>query len=184
MKNATLQVTFLTSNKSGIRSKISVKGGKFGLVYRSNQSEKIDNDRTRMIVSFSGNLNCTKEEYIAAMESLSEIHEVERITLGEDSNNNSSSSSDETADDKTNSSKASGNGVTTLLANNVISSESLEIAEAKLLNMLGPIAPLVIKSAASKTKFIGELYLLLAEDLEGKDRQDFLALVSDLDQLK
>lgn len=54
------------------------------------------------------------------------------------------------------------------------------MAEDILFDLLGPVAPILVSSAASKTKHIGDLYLLLSNELEGTDKEEFLSLVDHL----
>lgn len=65
-------------------------------------------------------------------------------------------------------------------ANDIITEESLETAEEILLDLLGPIGPLLITSASIEATTIGELYLLLSEEMGGKTKANFLALVKGL----
>jgi len=67
-----------------------------------------------------------------------------------------------------------------LQAFSVITPESLQIAEEALVDILGPVAPLVVSSAASETKHIGDLFVLLSKELEGQERKNFLSLVDGL----
>jgi len=68
-----------------------------------------------------------------------------------------------------------------LFSHDKISPESLQIAENKLSKTLGPVAKFLVQSAAEKNKHIGDLFLLLSEELEGSERSDFLELVSGVD---
>ncbi|MEH6457424.1 MAG: hypothetical protein V7749_13925 [Cocleimonas sp.] len=83
--NNKVQITLLTSQKSGVLSAVMLKADKFGLKYQRNQSEWLTDNRFRMIIYFNGSLNCTQVEFIDAMESHPEIHTVEDVSLGNNS---------------------------------------------------------------------------------------------------
>lgn len=177
MSDEKVEITLLASNKSGILSSIMVKGGKAGLMYRRNKLTEIDSDRSRMVINFTGSLNCSKGELIDAMESHPEIFAVESISIGESSSGGSLSSLTPVSSKRT---PSAGSGLTLLNAHDAITQESLKIAEEKLLNSLGPVAPMLVKSAAAKTKHIGDLFTLLADDLDGEEKDSFLSLVNGL----
>ena len=77
--------------------------------------------------------------------------------------------------------EATHSGYAKLRAHYIITPESLEVAVKKLSDALGSDATLLVKTAALKTKHIGDLFLLLSESLEGEKRKSFLSLVSDMD---
>jgi len=79
--NNKVEVTLLTSNKSGVLSSLMVKGGSLGLIYRRQQAEKIGIDNSRLVLSFDGNLNCNKSESINAFAEHPEVLKVEKIVV-------------------------------------------------------------------------------------------------------
>lgn len=182
MSKSKVEMTLLTSNKSGILSSIMIKGGKVGLMYRRNNTEKLDDDNSRMVVNFEGALSCSKGEFIDEMESHPEIHLVESLSLGDTEGGMSTSASmvSDTPEPILSTKTPVNTSQAKLNAHDIISPESLQIAEEKLVSVLGPVAPMLIKSAVSKTKHIGDLYVLLAEELDGQEKADFLSLVSGL----
>lgn len=54
---------------------------------------------------------------------------------------------------------------------------AIQVAEYRLSKVLGPAASVLVKSAASKTKHVGDFFLLLADDLDGNEREAFLSIV-------
>lgn len=64
-----------------------------------------------------------------------------------------------------------------LFSHELISDEALQVAEKQLSKSLGPVATLLIQSAKEKTKHIGDLFLLLSEELDGAEKSEFLDLV-------
>jgi len=71
-----------------------------------------------------------------------------------------------------------------LYSHEIITPESLQIAEDKLSKSLGPVATFLIQSAAEKTKHIGDLFLMLSEELNGSEKTEFLGLVNGIDLQK
>ena len=174
MNENKVEVILLTSNKTGILSSIMMVGAKFGLMLVKNKFLKIDENNYRLFLFFNGKLNCSEYEFSNEITSHSEIYSVESIVLKYiDLQGDSSTKSDIHA--------VESNIVSTnLRAFDLITPESLQIAESKLLNLLGPIASILVESAARETKHIGDLFVLLSKELEGKERHDFLSLISGL----
>ena len=82
MKNKpTVEFTLLVSNKPGVLSSLVVKGGSVGLAYRSQQAKKINPDRSRMVISFDGEISCNKQDSITTFEDLPEVIKVEKIIV-------------------------------------------------------------------------------------------------------
>ena len=170
MNNDKLTITFLTSTKSGILASIMFKGRKLGITCCNNHSEKLDENCSRWVIDFNGVLDCTQKKLIDEMESHPEIHLVENVVINSTKNN-------PTLPKET---KANNIGSINLKAFDSITPQSLSIAEDKLYPLLGPITPLLIQSATSKTKHIGDLYLLLSKEIEEHERIKFLSLVDGL----
>ncbi|MGK0270098.1 MAG: hypothetical protein ACI88H_000733 [Cocleimonas sp.] len=76
-----IEITLLVNNKSGVLSSLMVKGGSLGLIYRRQQSEKIDDNNSRIVLSFDGKLNCNKHESIRTFEEHPEVTKVEKIVV-------------------------------------------------------------------------------------------------------
>ena len=168
MTDKKVEISLLTNNKSGILSSIMMQGSNVGLLYQKHHLEKLDDQMSRMRITFEGRLNCSQEDLIHAIESHSNIKAIENFSIDNSCNTN------------TRSSLNSGSRFTILRAGYVITPEAIQIAEDRLTEVLGPGAPVLVQAAAKKTKHIGDFYLLLSKDLKGAARTNFLALVSDL----
>lgn len=174
MNDNKVQVTIITSNKSGILSSIMLNSHKLGLTYRRNQLTKLDNDKSSMVISFVGKLNCTEAHFIKLMESHTEIHSVENIEIHKESNSTKVYSSPEETSEVENTHSL------IIRAHDNITPKSLQIAEDRLTALLGPVASMLVESAASETKHIGDLFFLLAEELDDSEKHEFLSIVSGL----
>ena len=157
-----------------------LKTGSLGLMIRRNHSEKIDDDRSRLVIVFDGEMNCSKGQLIDVLESNPEIHEVENISMN---GNSSSKPMDLTASEPVAETydNASSDVKTEFNAHDQITPQSLKVAEGMLLNLLGPVAPMLIQAAADETKNVGDLFYKLAEDLDGEEKMKFLSVVGGLD---
>ena len=172
MNKNKIEMTIVTTNKSGVLSSIMMIGVKLGLMVCRNQSEKIDENSSRVSVVFDGELNCSTEVLTNEMLKHPEITSVESIIV-----DNLNEHSKSPLNNMTASSIAK---LTNLHAHELITKESIEVAEEELMQILGPVAPMVVNSARQKTKHIGDLFLLLSEQLEEEDKKDFLSLVNGL----
>jgi len=66
-------------------------------------------------------------------------------------------------------------------ANDSLTEEALEITEQIFRDIFGPVASLFVSTAIIEANTIGELFLILSEELDGEVKTSFLALVKDLD---
>ena len=176
MNSNDLEITFTTSNKSGVLSSIMLLAGKQGLIYRRYQLHSKTDDSSKMVVQFSGALKCSKDELINNMEAHADIFSVDGISIDYSDSNQTSDllSQDDSL------SKSSGSAVAvTLYAQDAITPKALKVAEQALLNVLGPVATVLIKTAASRAGSVGELFSILAKELSGQEKNDFLALISE-----
>ncbi len=168
MTDKKVEFSLLTTNRKGILSSIMMKGSNVGLLYQKHHLEKLDDQQSRMKITFEGHLNCSQDDLINAIESHSDVKSIEDFSIGNSSNVNTRSSLD------------SGSRFTILRAGYVITPEAIKIAEDQMTQSIGPAASVYVDAAAKKTKHIGDFYLLLSKHLKGQARKNFLALVSDL----
>lgn len=168
MTDKKVEISLLTTNKSGILSSVMMRGSDVGLMYQNHQLEKLDDQQSRMTITFEGRLNCSQEDLIDSIESHSDINTIENISI------------DNSVSINTSTSLNSGSPFTILRAGYVITPEALKIAEDRLIESVGPSALILVQEAATKTKHIGDLYILLSSYLKGEAKDEFLALVSDL----
>jgi len=168
MTDKKVELSLLTTNRAGILSSIMMKGSNVGLLYQKHHLEKLDDQQSRMKITFEGRLNCSQDDLINSIESHHDINSIEDFSIDNSINVN------------TRTSLNSGSRFTILRAGYVITPEAIQIAEDRMKKVLGPGASVLVRSAAKKTKHIGDFYLLLSKNLKGESRKNFLALVSDL----
>lgn len=176
MNNNTVEMTLITSSKTGILASIMMTSVKFGLMLSSNKSVPISSNSCRLHLLFNGTLNCSESKFRHEVESFDFVHSVDNLFTnysGQDSSN-AKNSSDQAVTSLTKSN-------TILRSHDIITKESLRIAEEHLMQTLGPVAPILIASATKETKHIGDLYLLLSKSLEGEEKESFLSLATGLD---
>ena len=173
-----VDITFLTTTKSGVLSFIMKQCDAVGLLYRRMITEKVSDSETRLIVYFKGKLECEEAYLIKKLEENPEIFSVENVSIFSSNIKTSALPIQETTDASIKNKKAGvKSSIKHLNANDIITADSLRIAEENLVGVIGPVASILVNSASKKTKHIGDLFLLLARELEGEDRIDFLSLV-------
>lgn len=172
-----VELILTTSKKTGILSSIMMIGVKYGLMLVKNKSTKIDEESTRFLLVFNGKLNSSKSDLSNELESHPDIHVVEQVVLNYSEDLSKTSVKNEHIETKLVSNITSKK----LQAIDIITPESKQIAVDKLVGLLGPVASMLVESATEKTKHIGDLYLLLSDELEGEEKKEFLELVSGLD---
>ena len=168
MANKKVEISLLTSNKSGILASIMRQSNSLGLIYQKHQLVKVDTNLSRMDITFDGDLNCSVDEFTDSMTSHPVIHNVVNINI------------DNSENAEINSNLESGSPFTILRAHYVITPESLKIAEDNLAEYIGAAAATLVEEEAKNTKHIGDLYLQLSKHLDEKERDSFLSLVSNL----
>ena len=117
MTNKKVEITFLSSNKSGTLSAVMLRANGLGLFYQKHQLDKIDESLSRIVITFDGDLNCSVDELTKSIESHDDIYNVENINIANSKNADISSNLE------------SGSPFTILRAHYVITPESLKIAE-------------------------------------------------------
>lgn len=81
MNNNKVEVTLLVTNKSGILSALMIKGGSLGLMYRRQSAQKLNDNISRIIVSFEGKLNCSQQQSVNVFTEHPEVIKVEKIVI-------------------------------------------------------------------------------------------------------
>ena len=149
-----------------------------GLLYRRMTTEKVSNNESLLIVYFTGKLECEEAYLIKRLEENPEILSVEDISVSSSNIKNITLSKQQSSVASINNKKAVVESSVKLLnAHDIITPNSLRIAEERLVGLIGPVASILVNSASEKTKHIGDLFLLLSRELEGEERNDFLSLV-------
>ncbi len=174
--NDRVELVITISNKTGVLSSIMSIGVEYGLMLVKNKSIKIDDSTSRLLLVFNGKLNCSEVVFKNELKSHSEILTIDQILLDYPSELKKASLAKEQKDKMLLARKTN----IKLQAFDIITPQSKQLAEEKLRSFLGPVASVLIESALTKTKHIGDFYLLLSDELEGKEKRDFLGLVSGL----
>lgn len=79
--NNKVEITLLVTNKSGVLSSLMVEGGSLGLIYRRKQTEKLNAETSRIVISFDGEIDCDKQKSISTFKELPEVIKVEKIVI-------------------------------------------------------------------------------------------------------
>ncbi len=64
----------------------------------------------------------------------------------------------------------------------LVTEDALETTEEILIDLLGPVASLFVSTAVIEANTMGELFVLLSEELDGDVKSNFLALVKGIDR--
>ena len=81
MNTNNVDITLLITNKSGTLSFLMLKARTFGLMYRSNKIEKLNDSHSKILVSFEGEINSNQEQLAEALQEHSEVLKVEKIEV-------------------------------------------------------------------------------------------------------
>ncbi len=76
-----IEITILVSNHSGILSSLMIKAGAFGLIYLRQHTEKLNDEESRIVLSFNGELDFSLDAPINSFEELDDVIKVEKIEI-------------------------------------------------------------------------------------------------------
>ena len=158
-----VSIKIVATKKSGTLSRIIREIKLFGLDYKSHKIEYA-RDRCFIAIESSGELNCTRETLIEHFECLTEVIGVDRLTV--------SRNGEELQEFRTTVSEAH------IGADETLSPAILLSAEKRMSEILGPVSSFLVEKAASNSRNVGDLYRLLAEELDDpEEREKFLAVI-------
>lgn len=158
-----VSLQLLCTSKSGTLSRIIREISLFGLQY---QSHKIyfKRDHSRISISATGDLNCTLESLEAFFVGLPEVKQVQQLKVTKDGK--------DVTEFKTRVSE------THISAQQHLTPAVVLVAEKRLSDILGPVASLIVDSAAKKSSNAGELFTRLAAELnDQEERTYFLSII-------
>lgn len=171
--SGSVSITLITSGKSGVLASLILKAGKLGLKYRKNISNKLTNSLC-MEFYFEGTLDYSESELVNIFKNHHQVEKIEKISLETD---NAADTNELNEKNKLRIDLPLSNFSEKLNSYDIITPVSLKIAEEKLTEHLGLVAPLLVEAASKKTKHIGDLFLLLSEELDSDERHTFLSSV-------
>lgn len=158
-----VSLQLLCTSKSGTLSRIIREISLFGLQY---QSHKIDfkGNHTHISISATGDLNCTLESLEALFTGFPEVLQVQRLNVTKDGK--------DVTEFKTRVSE------THISAQERLTPAVVLTAENRLSDILGPVASIIVESAARNSSNAGELFTRLARELNDQDeREYFLSII-------
>lgn len=163
MFDVTIQL--LCSRKPGTLSRLIRDIKHFGLQY-NDHNIIYNGDECEITVNGSGILNCSREDLIEILSELTEVKDVQKLSISRD-----------------------GNEITTFRTryskDYIHSAEPLThtvllAAEKRLAEIIGPVASYLVETTAENSKNAGELYHALALELSDVDeRKEFLSIIDD-----
>lgn len=160
-----VSIKLLCTRKPGTLSRLIRDIKHFGLQYSDHDIAYIGED-CQIIVNGSGILNCSKEDLIDVLNDLTEVKEVQNLTISKD-----------------------GNEITTfrtrysrdfIRSTEPLTQTVLLAAEKRLAEIMGPVASYLVETAAENSQNAGELFQALAYELTDlDDRNKFLSIIDD-----
>lgn len=170
MSDNTVEINIVASNKSGLLSFLMLSGSKVGLIYKKKQDQPINQEKTRVNVIFTGALKCSKDDFIALIESSPDVFLVEDVTVN-------GQAAPTPVQKKKAPQKATSFAVGKLNSSDPVSPEAKHLAEEKLATFLGPVASMLVDSAAQEASHVGDMFSKLAIELDGSEKDEFLSLL-------
>jgi hypothetical protein len=159
-----VSIKLLCSKKPGTLSRLIRDIKHFGLQYSGHDID-YNGEECLITVNGSGILNCSKEDLIDVLDDLTEVKEVQNLTISKD-----------------------GNEVTTfrtrysedfIHASEPLTHTVLLTAEKRLAEILGPVASYLVETASTNNhNNAGELFEALAFELtDVEERKKFLSII-------
>ena len=188
------EITIITANEAGVLSELMRAVGTQGMMYRRNK--KINEGNVdKVILTVEGNLSGDTSDLVSAIEELplvefvEGIEEVSSSRVFKSATNSSvkpvvvkpkeaSSEIKRSAKKRSDNSKVSSDLIQPY---DVITPEVLKIAEKRLTDILGLVAPILVKQASMLMNLnsAGQLFDALAEELnDDNERAQFLSIIA------
>ena len=174
MPKNTIEITLMASKRAGILPILMRKLGSLGLIYRRCNTKEYD-DGVKLTLICEGVLDCDKSFLI---KSIKEVPNVDSIINVTESNAHATISFDKLRDNLSEFTE-----LHPLRANDPITHDVMHIVEDRLAEAFGPAANLLFRLAAKKSTRVGDLFLILAEDLTEDQKVVFLRNVQGLDNM-
>ncbi len=174
MPKNTIEITLIASKKAGILPILMRKLGSLGLIYRRCTTKEYD-DGFKLTLVCMGELDCDKSFLIKSIKEVQNVDSVINVVQSKAHANEAFNKSPDNMSEFTE--------LHPLRAKDPITHDVMNIVEDRLAESFGPTANLLLKSAAKKSTRVGDLFLLLAEDLTDDQRVVFLRNVEGLDNM-
>jgi len=177
LQKNTIEIALIASKKTGVLPALMNNLSNCGLLYRRCSTTEF-NDDFKLTVICEGTLYIEESDLIQLIESIPFVEKV--ISFDQDSSFRSMVAISDASDRL----QQRINELTMLhplRADDAITHDVLQIVEDRLSLVFGPVANLLVKSAAKKSTVVGELFLFLAEELNDEQKEVFLANVKGLD---
>lgn len=170
-----IEITLIASKKMGILPVLMRKLGSLGLIYRRCTTEK-HNDGVKLTVFCVGDMDADKEFLEETLKSVPTVDSIISIKESKAGPNDVVASLP-TRFEKTQTE------FHPLRANDAITHDIMHIVEDRLAESFGPVANILLKKAAKKSRLVGELFLNLAVDLTDDQKVVFLRDIEGLEQI-
>ena len=187
------EITIITSDQTDVLFELMRVVGMQRMMYRCNT--KISKDRiSKILLTVEGSLLGGKLDLISAIEKLPSVEfveDVEEILVDQvfkaplnssaealTIKPNKVTSAVKKNNKKVNLSRVSLNSM--LKSHDVITPDVLKVAETKLSDFLGPVAPILVKqvSTTMNVSSVGQLFEILAKELnDNNERAEFLSII-------
>jgi len=174
LQKNTIEISLIASKRAGILPVLMRKLGSLGLIYRRCNVKEYDGGVKLSLVCL-GELDCEESLLI---QSIKEVPNVESVLNVTQSKNNATDSFEPFHGEM--------NAFTELhplRAKDPITQDVLHIVEGRMAEAYGPAASILLKSAAKKSNCVGDLFLILVEDLTFDQKILFLRNVEGLESM-
>lgn len=159
----------------GILPILMRKLGSMGLIYRRCITDEYD-DGVKLTIVCVGDLNCDKSFLMDGLKAVPNVDSIISITESKAGPNDVVDGLHPMFDN-------SRTEFHPLRAGDVITHDIMHIVEDRLAESFGPVANILLKNAAKKSRLVGELFLNLAKELTEDQKVDFLRDIEGLDQM-
>lgn len=173
LKN-TIEITLIASKRAGILPILMSKLGSLGLIYRRCNVKEY-NTGVKLTLVCEGKLDFDESYLIKSIKEVSYVESILDVTQSNPDINEHL--------DKPNLAVSDFTELNPLRANDPITHDVLHIVEDRLAEVFGPTTNLLLKAAAKKSTRVGELFLILAEDLTDEQNLVFLRNIEGLDTI-
>ncbi len=174
MPKNTIEIKLIASKRAGILPGLMRKLGSFGLIYRRCNVQEYSTG-VKLTLVCEGDLDCDQSFFIKSIKEVPNVESILNVTQSKTKAAESFKKFHENINDFTE--------LHPLRANDPITQDVMHIVDDRLSEVFGPTANLLLKSAAKKSSCVGQLFLILAEELDFDQKVVFLRDIEGLEDM-
>ena len=169
-----IKIELTASKRAGILPILMRKLGSLGLIYRRCNVQEY-NTGVKLTLICEGELDCDESFLVKSIKEVPNVESVLKVSQSKSKANENFRKFHGSINDFTE--------LHPLRANDPITHDVMHIVDDRLAEVFGPTANILLKTAAKKSTCVGQLFLILSEDLNYDQKVVFLRNIEGLEEM-